>query len=135
MNRINPLHTIVLLSVVLIFFIYKLNLAKDELSQVKEQYRETLLLTTKLSGLNDAYFNENQIKRSIEKILQQPSIKSAGISQKTTDSSIVLSSGSVSKTVINSLMGNFLNGSYNIVSFQINSINSNSASFELEIRW
>lgn len=135
MNRINPLHIVVLLVVVLIFFIYKLNLAKDEFAQTKEQYHETLELTTKLSGLNEVYFDKNKIKKSIDRIVKQSSLRSANISQKTTNSSIVLTSDSIDKTALNSLMGNFLNGSYNIASFHIKSINSNSASFKMEIKW
>lgn len=135
MNRINPLYAVMLLVIVLIFFIYKLNLAKNEFAQTKEQYRETLELTTKLSGLNEVYFDKNKIKKSIDRIVKQSSLRSANISQKTTNSSIVLTSDSINKTALNSLMGNFLNGSYNIASFHIKSINSNSASFKMEIKW
>lgn len=135
MNRINPLHIVILLVVVLIFFIYKLNSAKYEFAQTKEQYHETLELATKLNALNEVYFDKNKVKKSIDRILKQSSLKSANISQKTTDSSIVLSSDGINKTALNSLMGNFLNGSYNIVSFHIKSINSNSASFKMEIKW
>jgi hypothetical protein len=135
MNRINPLHVIVLLVVMLMFFIHKLNSAKNEFAQIKEQHRETLRFTTKLSALNEIYFDKNKIKKSIDSILKQSSLKSANISQKTTNLSIVLTSESINKTALNSLMGNFLNGSYNIDSFHIKSIDSNSASFKMEIKW
>ena len=135
MNRLNPIHIAILLIVVLGFFMMKLSSAKEELSQTKELYQETLQLSTQLKGLSDTYSNKNAAKKSLEKILRHSSLKSAEIKKKVTSSSMRLSSESMSKKELNLLMGKLLNGSYNINSLKIKKMSENSASFKVEIKW
>ena len=135
MNRINPIHIAILLIVVLSFFVMNLSGAKEELSQTKEQYQETLQLSTQLKGLSQVYSNKKGTKKSLEKILKHPSLKSAGINKKVTKSSMSISSQSLSKKDLNLLMGKLLNGSYNIYSFKIKKLSDSKASFKMEIKW
>ncbi len=135
MNRINPIHIAILLIVVLGFFVMKLSSAKDELSQTKELYQETLQLSTGLKGLKQTYSDKNGAKKSLNKILKHVSLKSADIKKKVTKSSMIISSESLSKNNLNLLMGKLLNGPYNINSVKIKKLSSNKASFKMEIKW
>ena len=135
MNNLNPLHIVALLVVILIFFTMKLSGAKDDLTQNKELYKETLQLATELKGLKKIYPDKNGVKKSINRILKQSSLKSANIKQKVANSSMVLSSESMSKTALNSLMGKLLNGSYNISSLKIKKLSEKNASLSMEIKW
>ncbi len=135
MNRVNPIHIAILLIVVLGFFVMKLGSAKDELSQTKEQYQETLQLSTQLKGLSEVYSDKNGVQKSLNKILKHKSLNSADIKKKVTKSSMTISSQSMSKTALNVLMGKLLNGSYNIYSFKIKRLSDDSASFKMEIKW
>lgn len=135
MNRVNPIHIAILLIVVLGFFMMKLGSAKDELSQTKELYQETLKLSVQLKGLSEVYSDKDGVKKSLDKVLKSPSLKSSDIKKKVTKSSMVLSCESIDKKALNLLMGKLLNGSYNIYSFKIKRLSEKKASFKMEIKW
>lgn len=135
MNRINPLHVAILIVIVLLFFMFKLSGAKDDLAQTKELYKETLELSTELNSLNKAYQDKNRVRKSVNRLLKQSSVASANLIQNVGKSSIVLSSKSINKNALNSLMGKILNGSYNVYSFKIKNIDNKNASFKMEIKW
>jgi len=135
MNRINPLHIGALLVVVLLFSIFKLSGAKSDLSEVKAEFRETQELATKLSGLKSTYADKKSVKKSLERVLKISSLRSANIVKKSTKGAIVLSSSSMDKNALNSLMGKLLNGAYQINSFKIKKLSDSKVSFEMEIKW
>lgn len=135
MNRINPIHIAVLLIVLLVFFAIKLNSVKSELLEAKEQYSETLELSTKLKGLNDTYSSKADVVKSLNRILKQSSFKLANIKKKIGKTSIVISSENMSKQALNSLMSKLLNGIYNISSLKIKKLSTKKASIKVEIKW
>jgi len=135
MNRINPIHIAILLIVVLGFFVVNLGSAKEELSQTKALYQETLQLSTQLKGLSDVYSDKNGVKKSLNKILKHKSLSSCDIKKKTTNSGMIISSANMNKTALNFLVGKLLNGSYNIYSFKIKRLSDDKASFKMEIKW
>jgi len=135
MNRVNPIHIAILLIVVLGFFVMKLGSAKEELSQTKTLYQETLQLSTQLKGLSDVYSDKNGVKKSLGKILKHKSLRSCDIKKKTTNSSMLISSESINKPALNLLVGKLLNGSYHISSFKIKRLSDDKASFKMEIKW
>ena len=135
MNRINPLHIGALLFVVLLFSIFKLSGAKSDLSEIKIDYKETQILATKLSGLKATYGNKKSVKKSLSRVLNLSSLRSANIAQKSHKSSVILSSASMDKNALNSLMGKLLNGAYQINSFKIKKLSDSKVSFEMEIKW
>lgn len=135
MNRINPIHIAILLIVVLGFFVMNLGSAKEELSQTKALYQETLQLSTQLKGLSEVYSDKNGVKKSLEKVLRHKSLGTYDIKKKTTNSSMLISSESINKTALNLLVGKLLNGSYHIHSFKIKRLSADKASFKMEIKW
>jgi len=135
MNRVNPLHIGVLLCVVFIFVVFNLSKAKSELDEVKNSYRDTMKVATKLQALNEIYSDKQSVEKSLNRLLKQSSIKSAKIQKKIGTSSIVLVSKSINKTALTSLMAKVLNGSYNIVSLKIKRLSNKNASLEMEIKW
>jgi len=135
MNRINPLHIGILLIVILAFFIFQLGEAKKELHETNILYKETLTLSTQLVGLREVYGDKNAIKKSINRILNQSSLKSANIVKKVTSTGLKISSESMDRGALNSLMGKMLNGSYNIASLKIKRLSDKTASLKMEIKW
>lgn len=135
MKTINPLHIIGLLFVVLVFFIVKLNEANSELFEAKKAYEETRSLSISLKKLKNVYLDKKSVKKSITTLLRQGSLKSAKITQTITPSSIKLSSQSMDKIALNSLMSKILNGSYNVYVFKIKRLSETRASFSMEIKW
>ncbi|MBA3026568.1 MAG: hypothetical protein FP820_09180 [Sulfurimonas sp.] len=135
MNRLNPLHAGAVLIVLVLFFALKLSGAKEELILAKEEYKETSITLNELSSLSSAYLGKEEVKKSLQRILAQPSLRGANIEQKLKSNSIILNGSSVDKEALNSLMGKLLNGAYDIGSFNIKKLSENKASFEVEIQW
>ena len=135
MNRINPIHIAILLIAILLFVLIELSSTKSELSEVKQEYKKSEQLSTKLVALKDAYSNKKDVKKSFQKILSLAQLKSAKIEQKVKKSSLYLSSKGMDKNALNLLMGKILNGAYNITSFKIKKLSQKSVSFEMEIAW
>lgn len=135
MNRINPIHIAILLVVILLFLVMSLGSAKSELSEAKSEYKQTEEIASKLLGLKGAYGDKKELKKSLKKLLTFSQLRSAKIEQRIKKSSIVLSSNSMDKNALNTLMGKLLNKAYNITAFKVKKQSENSVSFEMEIAW
>ena len=135
MNKINPLHIGVLLIVFLAFFVFKLSGIKSELIQTKELYAQTRTAAQDLNGLKKVYADKQKIKKSINRVLRQSSLRSAKIEKKLTQTGIILSSTSMDKNALNSFMSKILNGSYLIYGMKIKKLDAHRVSMKLEIRW
>lgn len=135
MNQINPLHIGALLLTVLLFMFFKLSSFQKELVEIQAEYKQSNKVATQLSTLDELYANSNKIKSSLERVLRQPSLKSADIKTSITKNSYKISSDSISAVALNSLMGKILNGSYNVTTLSIKRISQEKASLEMEIKW
>ena len=135
MSRINPIHVAIVLIVILLFLVMSLGSVKSELVQAKSEYRQTEDIASKIVGLKGAYGDKKEVKKSLKKLLTLSQLRSAKIEHKIKNNSIVLSSNSMDKNALNTLMGKLLNKAYNITAFKIKKQSQNSVSFEMEIAW
>ena len=135
MKSVNPLHIIVLLFVVLVFLLLQLSQAKEGLVESKAVYKETLTLATQLKLLDKAYGDKKSVRKSIGIVLKQHSLKSTNIVQSIGKSSMIISSQSMDKVALNSLMSKILNGSYNVRSMKIKRLSDTNVNFSMEIQW
>lgn len=135
MNQVNPLHIAILLLTVLIFLSVQLGQKKEALIESNKAYQETLALADKLTSLKQIYTDKKRVKKSLFRVLKQPSLKSAKIEQKVTKSGIIFNSKALSKIQLNSLMGKIMNGAYNVTSLKIKKTSSDKVSFMMEIQW
>jgi len=135
MNRVNPLHIIILLIVLLAFVMLKLNAAKEELVDTKSSYNQTVVLADKIKGLKSSYFNKTKVQRTINKILRSSTLRASNISKKVTNSSILLTSKNMNIHSLNFLLGKILNGNYIVSELQIKQLSDKKASLQLEIKW
>jgi len=135
MNRVNPLHIIVFVIVLSLFFTFKLNQAKDELKEVKNDYKETLNLATKVDSFTKSYKDKALIKKRLNKILNHPILNKSGIKKDIKNSKITLTASELNKSALNYLMSKLLNSTFNITKLNIKSINHTKVSLRLEIKW
>ncbi|WP_297432163.1 hypothetical protein [Sulfurimonas sp.] len=135
MNRVNPLHIIILLIVLLAFVMLKLNAAKEELVDTKSSYNQTVVLADKIKGLKSSYFNKTKVQRTINKILRSSILRASNITEKVTNSSILLTSKNMNIRSLNFLLGKILNGNYIVSELQIKQLSDKKASLQLEIKW
>ena len=136
MNRINPIYIIVFLILTFFILIYNLRSVNMELAEAKISYKETSQIASQIGGLSKVYSsNKQELNKSLDRVLKQASLKTANIKKKIGATSITLSSESMNKTAINSLMGKLLNGTYNIHTLNIKRLSDEQASLELEVKW
>ena len=135
MNRINPLHLGLLLIVILIFVIFKLNNAKVELLEAKESYKETLIVAKELTDLKKVYADKKKLKKTLQRILQLSSLRSAKIVKTSKKTYMILSSKSIDKKALNTLMAKILNANFNLNSLKIKQLSEQKASLYMEIKW
>ncbi len=135
MNRINPLHLGLLLIVILIFVIFKLNNAKVELLEAKESYKETLIVAKELTDLKKVYADKKKLKKTLQRILQLSSLRSAKIVKTSKKTYMILSSKSIDKKALNTLMAKILNANFNLNSLKIKRLSEKKASLYMEIKW
>jgi len=135
MNRINPLHIGILLIVILLFSFVSLGNSKAQLKEAENEYKLTEQIATKVTGLKAVYGNKKEIKKSLKRVLNLSSLRASKIEQKMKKSGVTLSSQSMDKKALNSLMGKLLNGSYNITMLKIKKLSPEKVSFDMEIKW
>jgi len=135
MNRINPLYIALLLVGILLFLVTQLNGVKSDLNEVKEEYKTTKNMVSELRSLKNTYGNKEKVKKSLKRILNLSSLRSADIKQSSRKSGISFSSSSMDKKALDALMGKILNGAYNIEKFKVKKISDEKVSFEMEIKW
>ena len=135
MNRINPLYIALLLVGILLFLIVQLNGVKSDLNEVKEEYKTTKNMVSELRSLKNVYGNKEKVKKSLKRILNLSSLRSADIKQSSRKNGISFSSSSMDKKALDALMGKILNGAYNIEKFKVKKISDEKVSFEMEIKW
>ena len=135
MNKVNPFYLVAILLVMLIFAFMKLSSVKEELVEIKSEYKTVSSLTSELVGLKNIYGNSKKSKKALQRVLRISSLKSANIVQKNKKNSITLSSKSMSKKALNLLMGKVLNGTYNVTSFKVRKLSETNVSFNMEIKW
>jgi len=135
MNRINPLHIIILSIVFFVFLTFKLNHAKDELNEVKKSLQTTSKLAVKVDSFKKSYNDKNKIIKEINSILRHHILKSTSIKKEIKNSKITLTSDSINKSALNYLMGKLLNKSFNITKLSIKKVNDVKANLKVEIKW
>lgn len=126
MNRVNPIHILALLVVLLVFFIFKVSEVKSELAVAQNEYKQRVKVSQELKDLEKAYGSKKDVENIIRRFKVNKDFK---------NSSVVLSSSSMDKNEIDKLMGRLLNSPCNIASFDIKKISDDKVSFDMEIKW
>jgi len=135
MNRINPLHIIVILIVIFLFFVMKLHDAKSTLVEDKARYEKRLLLANELTALRKNYFNKAIVQRGISRILSSAILRSKKIDKKVSSSHILLNAKDLDLASLNYLLSKILNGSYVVKVLKIKRVDDKKASLKMEIKW
>ena len=135
MNNINPLHIGALLGVIILFLFFKLNGVQSEFLEAKKDYKESEKLAVEVSSLKSVYGDKKKIKRELERLLLNSTLKSVHFNIKRSKNSFKLGVKSISAVKLNYLMGKVLNASYNITFLKIKKLSEAKAELEMEIKW
>jgi len=135
MNRINPLYLGLSLIVLITFISYRLNSLSNEYILAKNEYKERLALANELSSLKNVYADKKMVRKSLEKILNNSTLKKYKFNKTFTKSSLKIEAKSLDIKGLNFLMGKLLNGTYQIKALKIKKLSDLRVSLELEIKW
>jgi len=135
MNRINPIYIVVLLTFVLFIVIYKLDSSKSELEENKASFKTTQAIALKLVSLKDVYADSTKITQSLQRVLNDASIRSAGVETKFKTRAVSINAQSIDLKTLNLLLGKLLNAAYVIESIKVKSVSDTKADLQMEIRW
>ncbi len=135
MNRINPIHIFILIVVLFGFFTFKLNQTKEELRNIKNEYKKTLDVAIQIDAFKKSYKNKAQIKKKINQILKSRTLRKVNIIKEIKNSKIILKSKEMDIASLNYLMGKVLNSTFIVSKLSIKKINNKKATFMMEIQW
>lgn len=133
MNKINPLHIIALVLVLILFLLVQIHHAKKELEEEKKLFLQTKELALKTKAYKELYDQKN--KKRLERILLQPYFKKAGVHFTGTTNGYSITASSLKLSVLNALIDKIFNGAYNIQKLEIKRVDAKHASLQLEIQW
>ena len=135
MSRVNPLHIIILLVVVVLFGFFKLSTIKSELQEEQKSYQVSQKVATELLAYKKLYGDKKRVINGLRKIIKAPALKAANIELLRKSKSVELRSDSIELRELNRLFSKILNGAYEIKRFTIKSLDSRHASVMVEIAW
>lgn len=134
MNRVNPLHIIALLLVLILFLLFQISAAKKQLATAEDSLHQSKTIALKTVAYKELY-NKEKIQKALERILRQPSLRKRGITVQRDKERVTINAKSLSLGTLNSLMSKILNGAYTINKLSIKRIDSQHASLQMEIKW
>ena len=134
MNRINPLHIVAFLLVLVLFLLFQIVGVKKQLGTTADSLHQSKAMALKTVAYKELY-NKEKVKKALERILRQPSLKNANIIVKRDKERVTMKAKSLSLGTLNSLMSKIFNGAYTISRLSIKRVDAQHASLQMEIRW
>jgi len=133
MNKVNPLHILLLLVVITLFLIVQIQTSKQELEEEKRALVQSKELALKTRTYRELYKGKN--RQQIQRVLLQPFFKNAGVHIQRKKNSYIISASALSLSVLDALMNKIFNGAYKIEKLNIKRIDEKHAALALEITW
>jgi len=133
-NRVNPLHIVALLLVLILFLLFQISSVKKELTNTADSLHQSKAIALKTVAYKELY-NKEKVKKALERILRQPSLKNAEIIVQRSKDRLTIKAKSLSFGTLNSLMSKIFNGAYTISRLSIKRIDAEHASLQMEIKW
>jgi len=134
MNRINPLHILLLLLTIIIFLIVQLTHQKENFMHEKSALSETQKMAEEIKGLKYLYANKNKTKKTLRRILKQVSLVKK-IVQKPTKDGVKLTATSLQLKEVNRLTTKIFNEGFHVTMLKIKKKDLKHVSLKMEILW
>ena len=134
MNRVNPLHIVALLFVLILFLLFQISSVKKELTNTADSLQQSKAIALKTVAYKELY-NKEKVKKALERILRQPSLKNAEIVIQRSKDRLTIKAKSLSLGTLNSLMSKIFNGAYTISRLSVKRVDAQHASLQMEIKW
>ncbi len=134
MTKVNPLHIVALLVVLILFLLFQIVGVKKQLITTADSLHQSKEIALKTVAYKELY-NKEKVKKALERILRQSSLKNANIIVQRDKERLTMKAKSLSLGTLNSLMSKIFNGAYTISRLSIKRVDAQHASLQMEIRW
>ncbi len=131
--KINPLYLALLLVLALVFSIYQLSQAKEQLHESKRALIKIESMAEDIVALKRAWDDPKVDRSNINRLLRSPQLKSANIQTIKKRGLLILKSKKANLKATNYFFVKLFNGAYTLKTFNIKRLDTENVSFEVEI--
>jgi uncharacterized protein YneF (UPF0154 family) len=133
MNQINPFYIILLFVAIIVFLFVKISNFEDKLNDAKNSYQENKKIAIELKEYKDTF---KKAKSSFKKeIANKYWIKQNNIKLIYISNGVKIEAKKLKLEILNRLVSRIFNGIYKIKSFNIETKDNKTASFEMSLQW
>jgi uncharacterized protein YneF (UPF0154 family) len=133
MNQINPFYIILLFVAIIVFLFVKISNFEDKLNDAKNSYQENKKIAIELKEYKDTF---KKAKSSFKKeIANKYWIKQNNIKLIYISNGVKIKAKKLKLEILNRLVSRIFNGIYKIKSFNIETKDNKTASFEMSLQW
>ncbi len=127
MNKVNPLYTLAVLVVLILFLLFKIGALREELRESKSDYAVKKEIATKLVTLQKLSADRASLIRYAK--------NAHGFKVTQTPKNVTLHAEALNKAQLDRVVGKILNNAYWIEKMKIKKLDDQKASLEMEIVW
>ncbi len=132
--KINPLYIALLLVMALLFSVYQLDIAKQQLRDSKISLLKVEEMAQEIDALKQAWDNPKVTSSALNRILKSPQLKSANIQKTKKRGLIILSSKKANLKATNYFFVKLFNGAFILQTFNVKRLDDETVSFSVEIK-
>lgn len=133
MKQINPLYLLISLATILLLMLFSLSSVKSDLNEVKHAIEKTENIANEIVSLKKSWGDKKRSKAELLKILNNTTLKSAGVSYKVDRSKVVIEADSIASKEFTYLLNKLFNTSLNISSLKVRSLDKHHVSLSVEV--
>ncbi len=133
MRQINPLYISLLFFVVLLIVFIKLNGAKAEHNEAKNDLIKTEMMAKRMVALKRNWGEDKGRERALERMLKASLLRDAALVKKREGKMITVTSRKVDARALEFLLNKLFNGTYAIKTLDIRRLDDEYASLRMEI--
>ena len=133
MKQINPLHLLILLTVLLVAMLFALEKKKSELVEVKSEIVKTTQIADDLVSLKKSWGNKKLTKAKLLKLLKNSTVANAGVEYDVSSSKVVINAESMKSKEFSYFMNKVFNMALNITSLKVRSLDKHHVSLHMEV--
>ena len=132
--KINPLYIALLLVMALLFSLYQLDIAKQQLRDSKTSLIKVEEMAQEIDALKQAWDNPKTANTALNRILKSPQLKTANIQKTKKRGLIILTSKKANLKATNYFFVKLFNGAFILQKFNVKRLDNETVSFSVEIK-
>jgi len=133
MRQINPLYISLLLVLVLMIVFIRLNSAKEEYNEAKNELKKTEMMGKRIVALKRNWGEDASKEAALSRVLKASILQEAAIKKKREGKMLTITSEKAGAKAVEFLLNKLLNGTFAVKSLKIRALSDEFASVRVEI--